>query len=67
VPNRGTSAPHGELHGAGHLIDRAVANIAHGRFERSLAGLTAVAAAVSTSEIFIAHPRHEARNHVRYR
>ena len=35
-----------------HLIDRAVADVAHGRFERSLSGLTAVAAAVTTAEIF---------------
>lgn len=38
-----------------HLIDRAFADVAHGRFERSLAGLTALAAAVTTSEIYIEH------------
>jgi hypothetical protein len=38
-----------------HLIDRAVADVAHGRFERSLSGLTAVAAAVTTAEIFLEH------------
>lgn len=38
-----------------HLIDRAFAEVAHGRFERSLAGLTAIAAAVTTSEIYIEH------------
>lgn len=38
-----------------HLIDRAVADVAHGRFERSLAGLTAFAAAVTTAEIYIEH------------
>ncbi len=38
-----------------HLIDRAFSDVAHGRFERSLAGLTAVAAAVTTAEIFLEH------------
>ena len=50
------SITHGEsLGGATHVIDRAVAEVAHGRFERSLAGLTALAAAVTTSEIYIEH------------
>ena len=40
-----------------HRIDRLVANIQHGRFERSLSGLTAVAAAVTTAEIYIEHYR----------
>ena len=38
-----------------HVIDRALANVAHGRFERSLSGLTAAAAAVTTAEIFLEH------------
>ncbi|MGH9018335.1 MAG: hypothetical protein ACRDY1_11360 [Acidimicrobiales bacterium] len=38
-----------------HLIDRAFADVAHGRFERSLSGLTALAAAVTTAEIFLEH------------
>lgn len=38
-----------------HLIDRVFADVAHGRFERSLAGLTAIAAAVTTSEVYIEH------------
>lgn len=46
---------HRDVHGAEHFIDRAFAEVAHGRFERSLAGLTAVAAAVTTSEIYIEH------------
>jgi hypothetical protein len=41
--------------GATYVIDRAVADVAHGRFERSLAGLTAFAAVVTTSEIYIEH------------
>lgn len=47
-------------HGLGraeHLIDRAVRDIEHGRFERSLSGLTAVAAAVTTAEIYLEHYR----------
>jgi hypothetical protein len=40
-----------------HRIDRWVANIEHGRFERSLSGLTALAAAVTTAEIYIEHYR----------
>ena len=43
------------LGGVTHFIDRAVADVAHGRFERSLAGLTAFAAAVTTAEIYIEH------------
>ncbi|HEY5303301.1 MAG TPA: hypothetical protein VIJ86_04520 [Acidimicrobiales bacterium] len=40
-----------------YLIDIACADIAHGRFERSLAGLTAIAAMVTTTEIYIEHYR----------
>jgi hypothetical protein len=40
-----------------HRIDRLVANIQHGRFERSLSGLTALAAAVTTAEVYIEHYR----------
>ena len=40
-----------------HLIDRLVSNIEHGRFERSLSGLTAFAALVTTAEIYLKHYR----------
>ncbi|WP_338749693.1 hypothetical protein [Janibacter alittae] len=40
---------------AEHLIDRMVVNVEHGRFERSLSGLTAVGALVTTAEVFIEH------------
>jgi len=40
-----------------HFIDRVVSNIAHGRFERSLSGVTAFAAAVTTAEIYLEHYR----------
>jgi hypothetical protein len=55
MPLRGKSASHRDLHGVEHLVDRVFGDVAHGRFERSLAGLTAVAAAVTTSEIYIEH------------
>jgi hypothetical protein len=40
-----------------HLIDRITANVADGRFERSLSGLTAFAAVVTTSEVYLEHYR----------
>jgi hypothetical protein len=40
-----------------HWIDRAARNIEHGRFERSLSGVTAFAAAVTTAEIYLEHYR----------
>jgi hypothetical protein len=40
-----------------HLIDRIASNVEHGRFERSLSGLTAFAAVVTTSEIYLEHYR----------
>ncbi len=40
-----------------HLIDRMTRNIEHGRFERSLSGLTAFAAAITTAEIYVEHYR----------
>ena len=42
---------------AGHAIDRLVVNIEHGRFERSLSGLTAAAAVVTAVEIYLEHYR----------
>jgi hypothetical protein len=40
-----------------HLIDHLASNVAHGRFERSLSGLTAFAAAMTTAEIYLEHYR----------
>jgi hypothetical protein len=40
-----------------HLIDVMVRDVEHGRFERSLSGLTAAAAAVTTAEIYFEHYR----------
>lgn len=36
-------------------IDRMVHNVAHGRFQRTLSGLTAGAALVTTAEIYLEH------------
>jgi hypothetical protein len=41
--------------GEGSAVDRAVRDIRTGRFERSLAGLAAVGALVTTAEIFTEH------------
>ena len=38
-----------------HLVDRMVRNIEHGRFERSLSGLTAASALVTGIEIYLEH------------
>jgi hypothetical protein len=47
---------HGEWIGeAEELVDKVLANVSHGRFERSLSGLTAVAAVITTAEIYIEH------------
>jgi len=50
-------ATHRDVVGVEHLVDRVLGDVSHGRFERSLSGLTAVAAAVTTAEIFIEHYR----------
>ncbi|HZT64288.1 MAG TPA: hypothetical protein VFA11_00720 [Acidimicrobiales bacterium] len=38
-----------------HLLDRLVRNVEHGRFERALSALTAAAAVVTGTEIFLEH------------
>lgn len=45
----------GRSSGVEHLVDRITYDVEHGRFERSLSGLTAVAAVVTTTEVFIEH------------
>jgi hypothetical protein len=42
---------------AEHRIDRWVANVQHGRFERSLSALTAVSALITTAEVYAEHYR----------
>ena len=55
---RTKSASHGEVLGeATYMIDKIVSEVQHGTFERSLSGLTAVAAAVTTAEIYVEHYR----------
>jgi hypothetical protein len=38
-----------------HLIDRMLRNVSHGRFERSMAALTAVSAVITTVEVYYEH------------
>ena len=53
---RAKTRRHGEVLGETvHVIDKVVRNVQHGTFERSLSGLTAFAATVTTAEIFIEH------------
>jgi hypothetical protein len=40
-----------------HVLDRMVRNIEHGRFERSLSGLTGIGAFITGAEIFLEHDR----------
>jgi hypothetical protein len=40
---------------AEHVIDRMVRNVEHGRFERSLSGMTAASALVTGIEIYLEH------------
>jgi hypothetical protein len=46
---------HGSVETAEHLVDRMVRNVEHGRFERSLSGLTAASALVTGVEIYLEH------------
>ena len=48
---------HGPPAGAVHGIDRMIANVETGRFERSLSALTAAGALVTAAEIFFEHDR----------
>lgn len=54
VSRRGPAAPVDE---AVLGIDRLVRNVEHGRFERTLSGLTAVGALVTAAEIWMEHDR----------
>jgi hypothetical protein len=46
---------HGAVSETEHLVDRMVRNVEHGRFERSLSGLTAASALVTGVEIYLEH------------
>ncbi len=52
---RHDSDSHGSIAGAEHVIDRMLHDVEHGRFERSLSGLTAMAAAVTGAEVYLEH------------
>ena len=55
-PVSGGSPRHGDWIGeAEDFLDRLLRDVSHGRFERSLSGLTAVAAVITTAEIYIEH------------
>ena len=49
--NRGSDVPR-EVE---HVVDRLARNVSHGRFERSLSGLTAMSAAVTGIEVYLEH------------
>lgn len=50
------SPRHGDWVGeAEHLVDRALRDVSHGQFERSLSALTAAAAVITTAEVYIEH------------
>lgn len=48
---------HGSAVGRGHALDRLLKDVEHGRFERSLSGLTSVGALVTGLEIYMEHDR----------
>jgi hypothetical protein len=48
---------HHSVVGSTHAIDRLLRDVEHGRFERSLSGLTSVGALVTGLEIFLEHDR----------
>ena len=50
-----STSRHRHVMGAEHLVDRMVRNVEHGRFERSLSGLTAASALVTGVEIYLEH------------
>jgi NAD(P)-dependent dehydrogenase (short-subunit alcohol dehydrogenase family) len=53
--NPSTTTGQGAVTGTEHLLDRMVSNIEHGRFERSLSGLTALSALVTGAEVYLEH------------
>jgi hypothetical protein len=53
----GAGHSHGRAVPSGHLIDRALQDVEHGRFERSLSGLTSIGALVTGLEIYMEHDR----------
>ena len=43
--------------GVTNVVERTIRNVEHGRFERTLAGVTAIGAVVTGAEVFLAHDR----------
>ena len=58
------SARHSSRGPAEHSLDRMVRNVEHGRFERSLSGLTAASALVTGVEIYLEHYKAQLRQQV---
>jgi hypothetical protein len=54
----------GQVEGGLHVLDRLLKDVEHGRFERSLSGLTAVGALVTGAEIYLEHDRASFANHM---
>ncbi|NMH98406.1 hypothetical protein [Pseudonocardia acidicola] len=52
---RRRAVDHGAATDADHAVDRLVRNVEHGRFERSLSGLTAASALVTGAEVYLEH------------
>lgn len=53
----GLRRSHSSAVGSGHALDRLLKDVEHGRFERSLSGLTSVGALVTGLEIYMEHDR----------
>ncbi len=49
-----------------HVLDHLIRNVEHGRFERSLSGLTAIGAVVAGAEIWLEHDRASFGNRMMY-
>ncbi len=54
------------IEGPEHVLDHLLRNVEHGRFERSLSGLTAIGAVVAGAEIWLEHDRASFGNRMMY-
>jgi hypothetical protein len=52
-----TKCDSGVTAGVTNVVERTIRNVEHGRFERTLAGVTAIGAVVTGAEVFLAHDR----------
>lgn len=55
-----------QLEQSDHLLDRLLRDVEHGRFERSLSGLTSIGALVAGAEIWLEHDRASFGNRMMY-